>query len=304
MIKAIDFHVHIHDKLAIKAMGPRASQMARYFGKDLIAVSTDELAERYRSQEMMAVLLNTTDVTASGTEPVPNDHIAAAVRRNPDVFVGFGAVDPWQGRLAIDEAKRCAEELGLRGIGELNPGRQGFFPNEPRFYPLWEECSKQGLIVLLHGGMMGGGAGTPGGMGFKLKYTEPIPYQDDVAADFPDLKIVAAHPSWPWPEQSLAIARHKSNYYLDLSGWAPRYFPEELVRYADTVLSKKVLFGSDWPVIDTERWLKEFEELPIRESSRQRILLDNAADLLGLEFERTPAEEKEESRAEETAKQL
>jgi uncharacterized protein len=119
-------------------------------------------------------------------------------------------------------------------------------------------------------------------MGFKLKYTQPIPFQDDVAGDFPDLKIVAAHPSWPWPEQSLAIARHKSNYHLDISGWAPKYFPSELVKYADTVLSERVLFGSDWPVIEPERWLAEFEELPIRSSSKQRILRDNAVKLLGL----------------------
>lgn len=282
MIKAIDFHVHIHDDLAIQAMGPRAAQMSKYFGRELPPVPLDELADKYRSRDMMAVLLNTTDVTASGIPPVPNDHIAAAVRRNPDVFIGFGAVDPWQGRVAVDEARRCAEDLGLRGIGELNPGRQGFYPNEPRFYPLWEECARQGLIVLLHSGMMGAGAGTPGGMGFKLKYTQPIPYQDDLAADFPELRIVAAHPSWPWTEQSLAIARHKSNYYLDISGWAPKYFPAELVKYADTVISERVLFGSDWPLIEPDRWLSEFDQLPIRDSSRQRILLDNAVKLLGL----------------------
>lgn len=284
MIKAIDFHVHSRDSLAIEAMGPRAAQMAKYFGSDISPVSLDELADKYRALEMMAVLLNTTDVTASGIPPVPNDHIAEAVKRNPDVFIGFGVVDPWQGKVAVEEARRCREELGLRGIGELNPGRQKFFPNEPQFYPLWEECSRQGLIVLLHSGMMGGGAGTPGGMGFKLKYTQPIPYQDDVAADFPELKIVAAHPSWPWPEESLAIARHKSNYFLDLSGWAPKYFSEEVVRYADTVLSEKVLFGSDWPMIEPERWLREFNALPLKDVSKQRILLDNAVKLLGLEL--------------------
>lgn len=282
MIKAIDFHVHLHDELAVQAMGARAAQMGRYFGRELSPVPLDELADKYRSLDMMAVLLNTTDVTSSGIPAVANDHIAEGVRANPDVFVGFGAVDPWQGKLAVDEARRCATELGLKGIGELNPGRQHFYPNDQRFYPLWEECTNQGLVVLLHSGMMGAGAGTPGGMGFKLKYTQPIPFQDDVAGDFPDLKIVAAHPSWPWPEQSLAIARHKSNYHLDISGWAPKYFPSELVKYADTVLSERVLFGSDWPVIEPERWLAEFEELPIRSSSKQRILRDNAVKLLGL----------------------
>ena len=282
VIMAIDVHVHAHDEEAIKAKGARNAQMAKYFRKETPPVSLDELADRYREKEMMAVIVNSTDVTSSGIPPVPNDHIADAVRRNPDVFIGFGAVDPWQGRVAIDEAKRCAEELGLRGLGELNPGRQAFYPNDPRFYPLWESASDHGLVVLFHGGMMGSGAGTPGGMGFKLKYTRPIPYLDDVAADFPQLKIIAAHPSWPWQEESLAVARHKSNVYIDLSGWAPKYFPEQLVHYADTILQDRVLFGSDWPVIDPDRWLSEFAELGIRESSRRKILLENACALFGI----------------------
>lgn len=284
MIKAIDFHVHLHDAETIAAMGPRAAQMARYFGQENVTVSADELADKYRALNMMAVLVNTTDVTSSGIPPVPNDHIAAAVRRNPDVFIGFGAVDPRQGKVAIDEARRCADDLGLRGIGELNPGRQGFFPNDADLYPLWQACDDAGLIVLLHGGMLGSGAGSPGGMGYKLKYTRPIPYQDDIAADFPTLKIVGAHPTWPWGSESLAIARHKTNFYIDLSGWAPKYFPAELTTYVDKIISKQVLFGSDWPMIEPERWLREFESLPIRDEVRERVLLRNAADLLGIDL--------------------
>ncbi|MBI4494795.1 MAG: amidohydrolase [Chloroflexi bacterium] len=282
-VKAIDIHIHLSDEAAIKAMGARAQQMAQYFGRERKPVSVDELADQYRARNMMAVLMNTSDVTTSGNQPVPNDHIAEAVRKHPDVFLGFGVIDPWQGKLALDEIKRCAQELGLRGIGELNPGRQHFFPNDPRFYPLWEEATRQGLIVLFHSGMMGAGAGRPGGMGYKLKYTQPIPYFDDVAADFPELKIISAHPSWPWSEENLAIARHKSNFFIDLSGWAPKYWPPSLTHHANTILQDKCLFGSDWPVITVERWMEEFEQLPIKPEARQKILLQNARKLLGLE---------------------
>ena len=281
-VRAIDIHIHLNDEAAIRAKGARHEQMARYFGRERGPVSIDELADQYRARNMMAVLMNSTDVTTSGIPPVPNDHIAEAVRKHPDVFLGFGAIDPWQGKLAQDEIKRCAQELGLKGIGELNPGRQHFYPNDRRFYPLWEECARQGLVVLFHGGMMGAGAGTPGGMGYKLKYGRPIPYLDDVAADFPELKIIGAHPSWPWQSESLAIARHKSNFFIDLSGWAPRYWPQELVTYASNILQDKVLFGSDWPAIDVERWLDEFEQLPFKPEVRQKILLDNAKKLLSL----------------------
>jgi len=170
----------------------------------------------------------------------------------------------------------------VRGIGELNPGRQKFHPSDPRFYPIWEECSKRNLIMLFHTGMMGAGAGTPGGLGFKLKYTRPIPYLDDVAADFPDLRIIAAHPAWPWQDEALAMARHKSNVYLDLSGWAPKYFPEQLVQYANSILQDRVLFGSDWPAIKVERWLEEFAALPLKPEVRPKIMLENAKKLFGL----------------------
>jgi predicted TIM-barrel fold metal-dependent hydrolase len=279
---AIDVHVHPNDEAAARAIGARAAQMAQYFKQDMKTVSLDELADRYRAKDMMAVLLNTTDVATSGIAPVPNDHIAAAVARNPDVFIGFGVVEPSQGRAAVDEAKRCAEELGLRGLGELNPGRQHFYPDDPAFEALWTAASDLGLVVMFHGGLLGAGAGTPGGSGYKLKYARPIPHLDDVAADFPELKIIAAHPAWPWQEESLAVARHKSNVYIDLSGWAPKYFPESLVRYADTILKNRMLFGSDWPVIEPDRWLSEFGELPIRPESQQRILLDNARELFGI----------------------
>ncbi len=282
-LKAIDIHAHPKTEEFIKAAGARAEQMARYFQRENKAVSFAELADYYRERHMMAVLMNSTDITTSGNIPVPNDVIARAVKDHPDVFIGFGAIDPWQGRVAKDEVKRCAEELGLRGLGELNPGRQHFYPNEPRFYPIWEEAAKHNLIVLFHSGMMGSGAGTPGGMGFKLKYGRPIPYMDDVAADFPELKIIGAHPSWPWQEESLAIARHKSNFYIDISGWAPKYFSKELVQYANTIIQDKVLFGSDWPAVKVDRWMEEFDQLPIKPEVRQKILLDNAKKLLGIE---------------------
>lgn len=282
-IVAIDVHVHLCDEVTLKARGARAQQMARYFGRERKPVSIDEMAEEYRKRKMMAVIMNTTDETITGNLPVPNDHIAGAVRKYPDVFLGFGIVDPWQGKLALREVRRCKEELGLQGIGEFNPARQHFYPNDQRFYPLWEEIEKLGLPVLFHSGMAAAGAGTPGGMGTKLKYTQPI-YLDEVAADFPELKIISAHPSWPWQAESLAVARHKANVYIDLSGWAPKYFSPELVQYANTLLQDKVMFGSDWPALSVERWMEEFAELPFKPEVRQKILLDNAVKFFGLKL--------------------
>ena len=240
------------------------------------------MADQYRARKMMAVIMNTRDETVTGLTPVPNDYVAGAVKKHPEVFMAFGAIDPWTGKLALDEIKRC-KDLGLSGIGELNPARQHFFANDMRFYPLWEECQKLGLPILFHGGMAAAGAGTPGGMGIKLKYSQPIAL-DEVAADFPELKIISAHPTWPWTAESLAIARHKSNYYIDLSGWAPRYFPAELVHNVNTLLQDKAMFGSDWPAIGVERWLEEFQQANIKPEVRKKIMLDNAKKFFNLEL--------------------
>ncbi len=281
-VVAIDVHVHPQTEEFINAAGARGAQMAAYFGRERKPVSWEEMADMYRERNMMAVLMNSTDQTVTGNKGVPNDVMAEAQKRHPDVFIAFGVVDPWMGQTAIDEVKRCHEELGMRGIGELNPGRQLFHPHDTRFYPLWEECAKRNLIVLFHTGMMGAGAGTRGGMGFKLEYTRPIPGLDNVAADFPDMTIIGAHPSWPYQAEALAVARHKANYYIDLSGWEPKYFPPELVQYSNSIIQDRVLFGTDWPMISVERYLSEFDEIPWKPEVRRKIMLDNARKLLGL----------------------
>ncbi|MGH3749872.1 MAG: amidohydrolase family protein, partial [Micromonosporaceae bacterium] len=199
-IDAVDVHVHIHDARARAMRGAEAQkrfeEQARYFRREAESLSLDDQAEQYRQRNMMAVLMNSTDETVTGLPPVPNDFVAEAVQQHPDVFLGFGIVDPWQGELARREIRRC-KELGLHGIGEFNPARQHFYPNDPRFYPLWQEAQDAGLPLLFHSGYAAAGSGRPGGRGVKLKYCQPL-HLDDVAADFPDLKIISAHPSWPW----------------------------------------------------------------------------------------------------------
>jgi predicted TIM-barrel fold metal-dependent hydrolase len=125
------------------------------------------------------------------------------------------------------------------------------------------------------------GAGTPGGGGIRLKYSNPM-LLDDVAADFPDMPIILAHPSFPWQEEALSVATHKPQVYIDLSGWSPKYFPPILVQYANTLLKEKILFGSDYPVMAPERWMADFEKLPIKPEVRPLIMKENAARLLKL----------------------
>ena len=124
------------------------------------------------------------------------------------------------------------------------------------------------------------GSGMRGGMGMRLKYSNPM-YLDDVAVDFPDMPIILAHPSFPWTEEGLAVCQHKPNVYYDMSGWSPKYFPETFIRYANSILKKKMLFGSDWPAITPDRWLADFEKAPFKDEVRPLILKQNALRLLG-----------------------
>ncbi len=121
----------------------------------------------------------------------------------------------------------------------------------------------------------------PGGGGVRLKYSNPM-YLDDVAADFPDMPIVAAHPSFPWQDEALSVATHKPQVYIDLSGWSPKYFPQNLIQYANTILKNKILFGTDFPILTPERWMADFDTLPIRPEVKPLIMKENAARLLKL----------------------
>jgi len=173
-----------------------------------------------------------------------------------------------------------ALDAGVRGF-KFHPNTQAFWPNDRDHYRVYEPIAKAGLIALFHSGTTGIGAGMPGGGGVRLKYSNPM-CVDDLAADFPDLRIILAHPSFPWQDEALAVAVHKPNVYIDLSGWSPKYFPENLIRYTNTQLRHKMLFGSDYPTITPDRWLADFAKLPIKDEVRPLVLRENAAKLLGL----------------------
>jgi uncharacterized protein len=281
-IVAIDVHTHA-ERNDGEPQDPVTTDVlaaaAKYFGSSPPQPSATDVADYYRERKMLAVVFTVDDEAGMGRRRIGNDQVLAAARANPDVLIPFASVDPHKGKLAVREAQSLIE-AGVRGF-KFHPNTQAFWPNQREFYPLYEVIAKAGLIALFHSGTTGIGAGMPGGGGVRLKYSNPMAV-DDVAADFPGLDIILAHPSFPWQDEALAIAVHKPNVYIDLSGWSPKYFPENLIRYTNTLLKHKMLFGSDFPLITPDRWLSDFEKLPIRDEVRPLVLKDNAARLLGL----------------------
>ena len=279
-MRAIDMHVHIPRQPGLPDMVIEES-LRSYFRLNDPPRLAEELYTRYSEWDILGVVFSVDAETTTGDSPDTNDYVAELVNAHPEQFIGFASVDPWKDDRAVNELERAVTELGLRGL-KLHPIHQAFFPNDTRFYPLYEKCVELEIPVLFHSGFAAAGIGMPGGGGMKLKYSAPIPHIDDVAADFPDLTVIMAHPAWPWVEEQIAVALHKPNVYIDLSGWAPRYIPQQLINETNTRLQDKVLFGSDFPYLPPDRWLSGFEQLEVRDEVRPKILLENARRILGL----------------------
>jgi predicted TIM-barrel fold metal-dependent hydrolase len=281
-VVAIDVHTHA-ERNSCQPQDPVTVAIleaaGEYFGGHPAQPTAHEVADYYRERNMLAVIFTVDDEAGMGRKRLGNDEVLDAARRNPDVLIPFGSVDPHKGKLALREAQALIDH-GVRGF-KFHPNIQAFWPSDREHYALYDLIAQAGLIALFHTGTTGIGAGLPGGGGVRLKYSNPIAV-DDVAADFPDLKIILAHPSFPWQDEALAIAVHKPNVYIDLSGWSPKYFPENLIRYINGPLRRKMLFGSDYPLITPDRWLADFEQLPIKDEVRPLVLKENAARLLAL----------------------
>ena len=280
---AIDVHTHaeVSEDGHVSLPEDLMQASAKYFKSAETRTPTlDQLAERYRERHMAAVVFTVDSEHQTGHPPVPNDDVALAARRHPDVLIPFASIDPHRGGAGVAEAHRLVTEMGVKGF-KFHPTLQGFSPDDPMAYPLYAAIQELGVPALFHSGQTGIGADMPGGNGLRLRHSNPM-LLDDVAADFPDLTIILAHPSFPWQDEALSVATHKANVFIDLSGWSPKYFPPQLVQYANTVLKHKVLFGSDYPLITPERWIADFDTLPIKDDVRPLILKENAIRVLGL----------------------
>lgn len=286
-IIAIDFHTHAEEPCCghrDDGYNEFQAGMAKYFrnpaGAEGMLPTVQQTAAYFRERKIGAVIFPVDAERETGFRRYSNEDVARICAENDDILIPFASIDPAKGRAGAREARRLVRDFGVRGF-KFHPTMQGFYPNDRSTYVLYEAIADAGAIALFHTGQTGVGSGMRGGMGMRLKYSNPM-HIDDVAVDFPDMPIVLAHPSFPWQEEALSVCLHKPNVYIDLSGWSPRYFPEILVRYANSLLKDKMLFGSDWPAITPDRWLADFARANFRDEVRPGILKNNARRLLGL----------------------
>lgn len=269
----IDTHSQLCTKEAMKSFPPamKASYESKFKGMKTFELE-DIILDMDKAGVDVAVIV-AVDADTTYHYRLPNELIAEAVRNYPDRLIGFAGVDPHKGLLAVDEVKRSVEELGLTGLKFISHLHE-MPPNDPRMYPILAEAQRLNIPVLFH-------TGVHFHEGARLKYCRPE-YLDDVAIDFPDLKIIAAHFGFPWFYEALSVVQKNSNLYFNIAGWAPRRIPEYVIKMMNGPLSGRALLGSDFPLISRSRIMKELRELPIKESTLQKVISENPAAVLGI----------------------
>ena len=205
---------------------------------------------------------------------IANDEVAAWIEQHPGRLMGLAAVDLDRPMEAVRELRRCVTELGFKGLRVL-PWLWEAPPTDRRFYPLYAACVELGVPFFTQVGHAG-----------PLRPSEtgrPIPYIDQVAIDFPELVIVGGHIGYPWTEEMVAVARKHENVHIDTSAYTPQRYPPELVAYLNSRGGRrKVLFGTNYPMLSHEQALAGIDDLGLDDETRELFLAGNARRLLGL----------------------
>ena len=279
-MRIIDLHCYPNTQEWIDCQGPYVEALAKYWKRDWVAKTEAEVIREFTAAGIEACLVALDLESTVGTPPCGNEYVHGMWKRNEGRIIQcWGTVDPFKDT-AIAEAKHAVEELGLMGF-HFHPIMQHFAVNEVRFYPLFETINALKVPIMLDVGTTGMGAGMPGGMGAIIRHAHPLSV-DQLAADFPDLKIICAHPGWPWIDEMTAVALHKGNVYWEMSGWAPKYLPDGIKRDIKGRLKDKIMFGSDYPSMPYERLFREWDEIGYTVDILEKFYHRNAEEILGL----------------------
>ncbi len=280
-MRIVDLHCYPNTPEFIACQRPYVDALAAYWNRPWTSKTEEEIVNDFTKAGVEAVLVALDLETTIATPPISNDFVAGMQRRHPErIIASWAAVDPFKGDDALREAAHAINDLGMLGF-HFHPIMGHYAVNDRRLYPLFEVIDALRVPVMIDVGTTGMGAGMPGGMGARLRHAHPSAI-DDLAADFPNLTIVAAHPGWPWYDEMTAVALHKGNVFWELSGWAPKYFPAQLKVDIRSRLKDKVMFGSDYPSLPYERIFREWDELGYSDDIKERVFHRNAERVLHL----------------------
>lgn len=224
-------------------------------------------------------ILKGRDVETTFGGRVTNEAVAEVVRAHPDRFTGFAGVDPNKGMTAVRELEFAVRELGLKGLN-LQCFENRLAVDDRRMYPLYAKCVELDVPVNVHVGV-----------NFSLKSSPDFgrpEMLDRVLCDFPELRVCAAPPGWPWVEELLSVAWRHPNLWIGLVAMRPKLLNVEhsgygpLMQYGRTILKDRMIVGTAWPMMPMGRVIQEVRDLPIEEDVAERWLGGNAAAFLRL----------------------
>ena len=227
-------------------------------------------------ERSLLIAVRAGDIRVPESFEVPYESVHKVCSQYPDRFSGLAGIDPFRGMQGLRDLENAVNEMGFVGA-HLYPHWCELPPNHRKYYPYYAKCSELGIPIMMQ-------------VGHNLVYSrkrrlpsvgKPI-YLDQVAIDFPELKLIGIHIGIPWTEEMISMCWKHENVFTAGDAYAPKYWPESYVHYANSYGQKKVLFGTDWPVIDPVRAVEEFNQLNFRESASQRILRENALEVFNL----------------------
>jgi predicted TIM-barrel fold metal-dependent hydrolase len=277
-MQAIDVHVHP----STRGVDTHACS---YFRRNLDEVPRTEeaFADLYLKHDVKALLIGWHPSTVTEGTRNTNDHVIDLVSKHPNAFAGIlasldiNAEDITKVARYADELVRNPKVVGFK----FHPPDQGFYPSDKKFYAVWDVLQAGGKPVMFHVGFTVLGANTDGGSGIALDYGRPI-HLDTLARDFPRMKIIAAHPGWPWQEELIGVLTHKKNVFGDTSGYLAEQLPEIFLKAIGGRLQDKALFGTDFPYVDLEKALASFDKVNLKPPVQEKILIANARALFEL----------------------
>jgi predicted TIM-barrel fold metal-dependent hydrolase len=227
-------------------------------------------------ERSLLIAVRAGDLRVRGSFEVPYDYVAEACARYPDRFSGLAGVDPTRGLEQLWDLDRAVRELGFVGA-HFYPHWFEMAPDAARMYPIYARCAELGIPIMMQ-------------VGQNLVYSRerrlpsvgrPIAL-DRVAIDFPELKLIGIHLGQPWTEEMIAMCWKHENVFMAGDAYAPKHWPAGFIRYADSFGQDKCMFGTDWPVIDPERAMREVDELGLRPASKAKLLRENALKVFKL----------------------
>jgi uncharacterized protein len=277
-MRAIDVHVHP----STRGLDAHACS---YFRRNLDDVPRTEetFADLYIKHDVKALLIGWHPSTVKEGSRNSNEHVIDLAAKYPDAFAGIlasldtSAQDLAAVALYAEELVRNPKVKGFK----FHPPDQAFCPSDKKFYGIWEILQAGNKPVMFHVGFTVLGANTDGGSGIALDYGRPI-HLDTLARDFPRMKIIAAHPGWPWEQELMGVVTHKKNVHVDTSGYLAEQLPEIFLRAIGGRLQDKALFGTDFPYVDLEKALVSFDKVGFKQTAKDKILFANAQALFGL----------------------